>query len=620
MRLRRFLAAGAALAVTTAAATLPPTAGPVLAAATPAASQTATAADSSVGGTIVHLFQWRWESVAQECADVLGPAGYHAVQVSPPQEHVVLPDENHPWWQDYQPVSYRLDNTRRGTRADFIDMVETCRDHGVQIYVDAVINHMTGTGSIGSGPGSAGGQFSKYEYPEVPYSDSDFSDCRRDIANWDDPDEVWHCELLALSDLRTSTAHVQQQLADFLNDMIAIGVAGFRVDAAKHMPPADLAAIYGMLDPVPGTGEQPYIFQEVIEGGGPDSLRPPAYAGLGDVTEFRYHRQVGAQLRDGQLSGALNALPGQMSLPAHQAVVFIDNHDTQREDPSISYQGMGSAHDVAQAFMLAHPYGTPKVMSSYPFTSTIQGPPSTGTAPGNPAGELTAATDCGSGDWFCEHRNPAVAGLVGFRNQVGDAPIADVWTGNGGAAAGFSRGDLGYAVFNRGGVLNGQTFQTGLPAGSYCNVASGSRSDGDGGCTGAAYQVAADGSFQANLGGDSVIALHRGETGSGDPGNGDDPEPPAGCEFAVTAETWWGQQVHVVGDLAALGGWQPANGPAMSSADYPIWRTEVALPTGASFEYKYIKRNPDGGVEWESGDNRSGTAGPGCSFQDNWRG
>ncbi|BBM05403.1 hypothetical protein HAALTHF_14590n [Vreelandella aquamarina] len=33
--------------------------------------------------TFVHLFEWRWEDVAQECENWLGPKGFKAVQVSP---------------------------------------------------------------------------------------------------------------------------------------------------------------------------------------------------------------------------------------------------------------------------------------------------------------------------------------------------------------------------------------------------------------------------------------------------------------------------------------------------------------------------------------------------------
>ena len=47
------------------------------------------------------------------------------------------------WWVRYQPVSYLLES-RSGTREEFVDMVQRCRAQGVNIYVDAVINHMTG--------------------------------------------------------------------------------------------------------------------------------------------------------------------------------------------------------------------------------------------------------------------------------------------------------------------------------------------------------------------------------------------------------------------------------------------------------------------------------------------
>ena len=72
----------------------------------------ASAASPGAKDVIVHLFEWPWASVANECTTRLGPKGFGGVQVSPPQEHVVLPGSGYPWWQDYQPVSYQL-NTRR---------------------------------------------------------------------------------------------------------------------------------------------------------------------------------------------------------------------------------------------------------------------------------------------------------------------------------------------------------------------------------------------------------------------------------------------------------------------------------------------------------------------------
>ncbi|MFI6799490.1 CBM20 domain-containing protein [Streptosporangium canum] len=75
--------------------------------------------------------------------------------------------------------------------------------------------------------------------------------------------------------------------------------------------------------------------------------------------------------------------------------------------------------------------------------------------------------------------------------------------------------------------------------------------------------------------------------------------------FDVTADLASGQTLHVVGNLPALGGWNPGQAVALSSADYPIWRVAVNLPPDTTVEYKYVKKNPDGSVTWESGGNRA---------------
>ncbi|MDQ1742065.1 MAG: alpha-amylase, partial [Pseudonocardiales bacterium] len=102
------------------------------------------------GDVIANLFEWNWNSVATECSTVLGPNGYGGVQVAPPQESVTLASSGHPWWEVYQPVSYQV-SSRMGNRAAFAAMVSTCHNAGVKVYADAVLNHMTGQNSAGSG-------------------------------------------------------------------------------------------------------------------------------------------------------------------------------------------------------------------------------------------------------------------------------------------------------------------------------------------------------------------------------------------------------------------------------------------------------------------------------------
>lgn len=445
---------------------------------------------------ILHLFGWSWDSIASECTDVLGPARFPAVEVSAPQEHVVLPGKNYPWWQDYQPVSYELES-RRGSAQDFADMVAACDTAGVEVYVDAVVNHMAGGASTGTGSG--GSTYSHYGYPSVPYGDNDFHHCGRngndDIQNWTDEWEVRNCELLDLSDLATESAYVRQKLTGYLNKLIGLGVDGFRVDAAKHVPVADLEAIYGGLD------GDPKIFQEVIEGGSGE-ISPNEYTGLGRVTEFRYGDQVGARFKDGNLA-ALSQLRDHMLLDSASATTFIDNHDTQRSGRAQLTYKDGARYHMAEAFALAHDYGAPHILSGFGFDDPEAGPPSTADGTTTPA--VTDGGDCAQG-WECSHRNRTVLNMGAFRTTAGDAAVSDWWS-NGSDQIGFGRGDRGYAAFNAGGSELSTDFATSLPDGTYCDVISGELAGGA--CTGASYEVSG-GTLTATVPAGGVMAVHVG--------------------------------------------------------------------------------------------------------------
>ncbi|MEU4236893.1 carbohydrate-binding module family 20 domain-containing protein [Actinoplanes sp. NPDC026619] len=561
-------------------------------------------ADANPGArdVIVHLFEWPWASVASECTNVLGPKGFGGVQVSPPQEHVVLPSSGYPWWQDYQPVSYQL-VSRRGDRASFASMVSNCHAAGVKIYVDAVINHMAGGAS--NGTGTAGSTYSHYAYPAVAYGNNDFHHCGKngndDIVNWTDRWEVQNCELVDLSDLATESSYVRGKIVGYLNDLISLGVDGFRVDAAKHIPVADLQAIYGALS---GT---PYVFQETIEGGSGE-ISPTEYTGIGDVTEFRYGDVVGNAFKDGNLSG-LSSLPNQMLIASGDAVAFIDNHDTQRNGRAKLTYKDGSTYALSEAFMLAYPYGTPSVMSSFTFSNADAGPPASSNG-------TTSAVNCSSG-WACEHRWRTTANMVAFHNASAGTSVTNWWS-NGSSQAAFGRGSAAYAVFNRGSSLN-RTFQTSLPAGTYCDVANGDYSGGA--CTGATYTVSSSGTFTATVAANSMLALHINARTSGSVPT----TPPGSCtsvavSFGVNATTVWGENVYVLGNQTALGSWNTSGGVALSSASYPVWTGTVNLPPNTTVEYKYVKKNGTA-VTWESGSNRTLTTGSSCttSVSDTWR-
>lgn len=540
--------------------------------------QVAEAAPPGSKDVTATLFEWTFASVAQACTSVLGPKGYGYVEVSPAQEHIQGPQ----WWTSYQPVSYQIAG-RLGNRAAFQSMVNTCHTAGVKVIADAVINHMV---ISGPGTGTGGSSYTKYNYPGI-YQDWDFHSCRVPISNYSDRGNVQNCELGGLADLDTGSEYVRNRLAAYLNDLISLGVDGFRIDAAKHMAYTDLAAIKSRL-----TNPNIFWVYEVIYGAG-EAVQPGEYVGNGDVDEFRYAYDLKRIFTSEKLAYLSNFGESWGYLPSNKARGFIDNWDTERNHSTLD-RTYGSTYTLANVFMLAHPYGSPNVYSGYEVTSHDGGPPNGGTV-----------TACFQNGWTCQHAWRQIANMVAFRTAVAGTAVTNWWS-NGNNAIAFGRGTKGFVVINREGASVTQTFQTSLPAGNYCDV---QHSEPSGGCSGPAYVVGGDGRFTATVGAGDAVALHV------------NAKVTAGASFNVNATTSFGQNIFVVGSHAALGAWNTAAALPLSSAAYPIWRLAAGLPPGTALQYKYIRKDSGGVVTWESGANRTTTvpASGLVTLNDTWR-
>ncbi|KAJ4444270.1 hypothetical protein ANN_06062 [Periplaneta americana] len=418
---------------------------------------------------IVHLFEWRFDDIADECENFLAPHGYAGVQTSPVHEYLIVTSVDRPWWERYQPMSYRI-ISRSGDETAFRDMVRRCNAVGVRIYVDVLLNHMTGNWDNAVGTGGSTADTYNYSYPGVPFDHSHFHPyCI--LNDYNSPEIVRNCELSGLHDLDQSQDYVREKLIDFLNRLVDAGVAGFRVDAAKHVWPADLEYIYGQVNNLNtehgfAEGSRPFFYQEVID--------------------FD---------------------PNWNLLDSGDALVFIDNHDNQRggNNAILTYKTPKN-YRMGISFILAHTYGYPRVMSSFDFETHDQGPPQD-----SDKNILHVTTNedgsCGNG-WVCEHRWHSHAAMVRFRNVVRGTEITNWWD-NGNHQIGFARGDRGFVAF----VVNDndlkQTIQTGLPAGTYCDVISGGKNGSS--CTGKTITVNEDGTAYIEIlisDDDGVIAIH----------------------------------------------------------------------------------------------------------------
>ncbi len=236
---------------------------------------------------------------------MLGKAGYLGVKLFPVHEQLMStqPFNNvlNPWYFMYQPVSYKLDG-RAGTREELQTLINTCRSHGVRIYVDAVLNHMTGAGNdlhdhrnpsagcakwgnkTSSAPLDRQSSFYTHAYTykynpnsgEPPSNEfagaalgpEDFH-CDRSLGSWSDLFILNNGWLVGLTDIDTSRENVRERQAAYLVEMISMGVSGFRFDAAKHISPEDLSAIFKKVQQKMG-GQLPddfFAWLEILTGG-----------------------------------------------------------------------------------------------------------------------------------------------------------------------------------------------------------------------------------------------------------------------------------------------------------------------------------------------------------------
>lgn len=146
----------------------------------------------------------------------------------------------------------------------------------------------------------------------------------------------------------------------------------------------------------------------------------------------------------------------------------------------------GPLYPLALAFLLAHPYGQPVLLSSLNFRPDQLGPGGDyGGAPVDPAtGRLLPVhgprgqLHCGAGQpYVCEHRWPTVTAMLAWRKVAGDAPLTVFEPLNSNAALALGRGVEGRgrafllinAAWRPGSELRVR-LQTGLPPGAYCDV------------------------------------------------------------------------------------------------------------------------------------------------------
>lgn len=287
---------------------------------------------------IFHAFDQPFRDV-EGFVCVLAEQGYSHVQLSPVQRS----NPTARWWARYQPVDLSVIEGL-GSEADLRRLVKKAHGCGVKVIVDVVLNHMANMpeyAELGF-PGLGRASF----HPKCP---TIYDDGNRDT-------EV-RCWLGDLPDLDHARPEVTALQRRFLRRLVALGVDGFRFDAAKHMPREVVRDLLAYVNE--RTGGRSWNYLEVIED---HDTRAEDYNDLAAVTDFLLYRSMKAAFSYG---GDLRALRVAGAVPDPRSVTFSRNHDTIRElnDQAIDPYADRTDTYLAAAFVLARQAGTPLVLN-----------------------------------------------------------------------------------------------------------------------------------------------------------------------------------------------------------------------------------------------------------------
>ncbi len=339
-----------------------------------------TAATSAYADVILHAFNWKYNEVASKAAEI-ADLGYKKVLVSPAYKST-----GDQWWARYQPQDYRVIDNPLGDTNDFKNMIKALRAVGVETYADIVFNDMANEAFKRSDLNYPGSDvLNQYTNDSTKYkslilfgdtnqnlfSETDFlpANCISDYTNVDNVQHNRICGTspdTGLPKLAYNDWVVSQQQS-YLKALKAMGVKGFRIDAAKHMTIEHLNKVF-----TPEIKHNMHVFGEIITSSGTDSvdyqnfLSPYLQRTDHSAYDFPLFNQIRMAFSYG---GSMNTLVDSLSvgqaLPNSRAVTFVITHDIPM-NAGFRYQIMDPTDEaLASVYILGRDGGVPLVYSDH---------------------------------------------------------------------------------------------------------------------------------------------------------------------------------------------------------------------------------------------------------------
>lgn len=416
--------------------------------------------------TILHAWSWNFPTIAENMKRI-ADAGYTMVQTSPVQ-HCFAPDgditalfdqegKGGNWYYYYQPTDWKIGNPIVGTREQMKQMLDSAARYNVRVIVDVLPNH-TAFDIDAVAP-----EF----YKAVGGRDKMFhSSGLTPIRDYNDR---YQCTLEGtggLPDVNTENPDFQKYYMQFVNELLDMGVRGFRYDTAKHIgvhsDPVDAAS--GMkvndfwdvatgLKPVKGVKlalpyDSLFVYGEVLQDRNVPEAEYAEYFGQ-TASGYGYHLREALEHKTAKGIDLRNW--------DHQAApefltTWVESHDTYCN----AHESAALTDDQIRTgwvFLTARQNGTP-LFFSRPMNSSRK----------NFWGDNVAGARGND-----EFLHPEVVAANKFRKAM-TGQKEDIQTSENGEVLVVNRGKKGAAIVNISDSANFVDVLTGLPDGTYKDV------------------------------------------------------------------------------------------------------------------------------------------------------
>ena len=417
--------------------------------------------DATNTESILHAWSWNFPTIAENMKTI-ADAGFTMVQTSPVQ-HCFNPeggskklfDEKEGYWYYYyQPTDWKIGNQIVGTRDQMKQMMDSAQKYNIRVIVDVLPNHTAfDVDAVSDDMVKAVGGRDKLYHSGGLNPINDYND-REQCTLWASG---------ALPDVNTENPDFQKYYMQFVNELLSMGVGGFRYDTAKHIgvhsDPVDAASgvkendfwdvatgrksVKGVKLAVPY--DSLFVYGEVLQ----DRNVPEAeYADYFGQTASGYGHILREALEKGSASGIDLTAWHHASAPEY-LTTWVESHDTYCN----AHESAHLTDDQIRTgwvFLTARQNGVP-LFFSRPMGSTRS----------NYWGDNVMGAR-GNDEFF----HPEVVAVNKFRTAMNGQKETLQQSDNGSVLL-VNRGRKGAAVVNISGLAQRVELPTGLPDGKY---------------------------------------------------------------------------------------------------------------------------------------------------------